>query len=333
MKCEIVDNGLKIPYIAENLITRKCHKLERMLHMVHPEEIHLTTELSSGNGKKVYRLKLSLKIPQAALSVHAVDRSIVDVCGAAFTKLFNAVSELKTTLRANRETAQKREQARHSLEGLTIPPRVSSLLADFFSNNYGRFYNYALREIRFRSYQGYTKPGSIDVRDVLDEALLSSAQHFSLDFNEEKATRIYYDEIKKSIDRLLLPGGVALVPVEEAIEPEDIDTDYQEYYQPDEIIKVEDVLIDADTVLPEQEVEYREIETHIDKLLSQLPADWRNAFILSLREGLSIADISANQGKSLEATRNIIEQTKEFIRKKLLDSGFHWKEQPITTQS
>ncbi|MBN1308930.1 MAG: sigma-70 family RNA polymerase sigma factor [Chitinispirillaceae bacterium] len=326
MKCEIVDNGLNIPYIADNLIARKCHKLERMLHMVNPEEIRLAAEFYSGDGKKVYRLKLSLKLPQAALNVQAVDPSIVDVCGTAFMKLFNAVSELKTTLRANRETAQKREEAQHSLEGLTIPPNVRSLLASFFSNNYGRFYNYALREIRFRSYQGYTKPGSIDVNDVLDEALLSAARHFSLDFNEEKATRIYYDEIRKSIDRLLLPGGMALVPVEEPIEPEDIDTDYQEYYQPDEIIKVEDVLIDADTVLPEQEVEYREIETHIDKLLSQLPADWRNAFILLVREGLPLADIAENQGKSLEEITGIIEQAKEFIRKKLLDSGFHWKE-------
>ena len=131
------------------------------------------------------------------------------------------------------------------------------MLSEFFGAKYGQFYNYALREIRFRSYQGYTKPGTIDVTDILNEALLVIATEFNAKFNEEKAVRLLYKEIKKAIDRQLNQGGIALIPVEEAIEPENIDSAYDEYYQPDETIKVEDILIDADSILPEQEVEYK----------------------------------------------------------------------------
>jgi len=127
------------------------------------------------------------------------------------------------------------------------------------------------------------------------------------------------------IDSQLNPSGIGLVPIEDRIEPEDIDAAYQEYYQPDEIIKVEDILIDPDSIPAERHVEYMEIEMHIDKLLAQLPADWREIFILFVREDLSIAAIAQNKGKSANEIRAILKNAKNFIHEKLIDSGFQWK--------
>jgi RNA polymerase sigma factor (sigma-70 family) len=180
----------------------------------------------------------------------------------------------------------------------SIPQSARKIFAEFYSKNFGRFYNYTLREIRFRSYQGYTKPGVIDVNDVLNEAFLSVAERFDPTFSEEEMARRYFEGI---IDKHLNPSGTAFVPIEEPIEPEDIDSTYQEYYQPDEIIKVEDILIDADSIPPERQVEYKEIETLIDKLPAQLPVDWRDAFILSVREGLSISDIASNTDEDIRS--------------------------------
>jgi DNA-directed RNA polymerase specialized sigma24 family protein len=72
-------------------------------------------------------------------------------------------------------------------------------------------------------------------------------------------------------------------------------------------------------------VEYRDVESHIDKLLAQLPADWREAFILSLREELPVEDIARNRGKSTERIEEDIESAKAFIREKLRDAGFMWR--------
>lgn len=326
MKIEINDHDLDIPYVADGLIARKCHKLERMLNKFQPGEISLIADLDVASGKKAYRLKLHLKMPQASLNAMAVEKSIVNVFGAAFKKLFRSVSELKITLRSNEEEKKKRIATEHSLADIVPPEAARKMLAEFYSSNYGKFYNYALREIRFRSYQGYSEPGDIEVADILDEALVIVGKQLSLDFNEEQAMRICFDEIRKAIERQLKTGGAALVPIEEAIEPEDIDIDYQEYYQPDEVIKVEDILVDPDTILPEQEVVYKEIETYIDKLLAQLPADWREAFILSVREDIPIDDIAYIRGTSSSAVREEIDNTKSFIRQKLTDSGFEWKE-------
>jgi RNA polymerase sigma factor (sigma-70 family) len=271
-------------------------------------------------------VKLHLKMPQASLNAMAVDKSIVNVFGAAFKKLFRSVSELKVTLRSNEEEKNKRTATENSLADIVPPEAARKMLAEFYSSNYGKFYNYALREIRFRSYQGYSEPGDIEVADVLDEALLTAGEQLTHEFNEEKAVRICFDEIRKAIERHLKTGGMALVPIEEAIEPEDIAVDYQEYYQPDEVIKVEDILIDPDTITPGQEIVYKEIETYIDKVLAQLPADWRDAFILSVREDVPITDIAHNRGTTDSDIQQEIETARSFISRKLTDSGFDWKE-------
>ncbi|MCU0609579.1 MAG: sigma-70 family RNA polymerase sigma factor [Chitinispirillaceae bacterium] len=326
MKVEFLDHDLKLPYVADDLLLRKCHKLERMLHRFPSESLSLKCELSPASGKKAYQFKLHLSLPDATISASAVDKSIVTVLGAAFKKLFGSVSELKTTLRAQQETIQKTDDARRSLDNISMTQNSRKSLSEFFGSRYGRFYNYALREIRFRQYQGYLKPGTIDIEDILNDALLIIAKEFNLNFNKDKAVRLIFKEIKQAIDRQLKPGGTALIPFEAEIEPEKIDIVYDEYYQPDETITVEDILIDPDSIIPEQEVEYKEIETHIDKLLAQLPADWREAFILSVREDLPVSDIAINRGKSTNEIRQDIESAKAFIREKLKDTGFKWKE-------
>ncbi|MBF0430642.1 MAG: sigma-70 family RNA polymerase sigma factor [Fibrobacteria bacterium] len=327
MKLEIYDNNLELPYVADSLIARKCYKLERMLNKFPPDSITLTCEYSPASRKKFYQLTLDLKVPEGGIKVNAVEKSLVNVSGAAFKKLFRSVSQLKKTMRSRGEYEQKSKTAERSLKDTTLLDDARIKLADFYGKNYGDFYNYALREIRFISYQGYTKLGSVDVIDILNEALLKVANLFNQEYDGENVRRLYFKEIKKTINRQLKRGGVALVPVEQAIEPEDIDTAYHEYYQPDEIIKVEDILIDADSILPEQKVEYDAIESHIDKLLAQLPDEWRNAFILCVREGIPIEDIACNRGLELEAIKKDLEEAKNFIRQKLADSGFHWNEQ------
>jgi len=198
--------------------------------------------------------------------------------------------------------------------------------AAFFSESYGRFYNYALREIRFRSYQGYTQPGTLEVTDILDDALLSAAQRLSCEFNKGEAPRLGFDDIRRTIEKHLQIDGSVPLPLREPIELEDIDRDYREYYLPDEVVLVEDILPDADAILPEQKMEYFEIETHIDKLLAQLPAEWRDVLILSMREDVPVKDIALNRGRSEEEVLQILDQAKSFMRMKLQDSGFCWSE-------
>jgi len=46
MKVEFSDHNLKVPYLADDLLSRKCHKLERMLRRFPTESLSLKCELN-----------------------------------------------------------------------------------------------------------------------------------------------------------------------------------------------------------------------------------------------------------------------------------------------
>lgn len=324
MNLYVHDNDIKLPYMADNLLSRKCHKLERMLHRFPPGTLSLTVDILPAANGKDFRVQLHLKIPNAALSSRAVGSSAVTALSSAFKKLFQSVAELKSSLRAAGDIQQKKKSFEKVLSGSMHGKEPVKRFADFFSSSYSRFYNYALREIRFRSYLGYTQPGTLEVTDILDEALLAAGHRFAGGYSETEALRICYNEIRKMIEDHLQNDHTAPVPIEKPIEPEDIDTDYQEYYLPDEVILVEDILINPDSITPEQEFEYREIETRIDKLLAQLPSEWREVFILYSREDIPLRDIARNKNTSEVKIRQILEETRNFIRSRLDDAGFAW---------
>ena len=84
-----------------------------------------------------------------------------------------------------------------------------SRCTDLFMKNYPRFYNYALREIRFRMYQGFAKPGDIKVGEVLDDALVRVADRLVVPCSDQYMLRYFYDEIKKAIEMQLVPVASA----------------------------------------------------------------------------------------------------------------------------
>jgi RNA polymerase sigma factor (sigma-70 family) len=329
MKVELKRNGVELPYLAEKMISRECHKLERMLYHFNPADMVLNIDFSRKDV--ACSISLILYLPGVTMSVCADNKTTIGSCGEAFRKLFTSVEEFKTVLRRKPEHRKISEKNATTISLHGNQEIIQNQLTDLFTKNYHRFYNYALREIRFRCYQGFTRPGDIMVVEVIDEALVRVADQLNVRFVAPHVLRSFYDEIRKAIDRHLDPGGGGIVPLEEIIEPEDIDKNYEEYYQPDELIKVEDIVIDEKAEIPEQKIEYEEIEVYIDKLLSQLPADWREAFILVEREGLHPKDLAENRGKSIRTVYQQIEMTRKFLRGKLVDAGFEWKERTNKT--
>jgi RNA polymerase sigma factor (sigma-70 family) len=324
MKVERINQAINLPYLVENLIERKVHKLENMLHHFRPDESKLQLELSVDEAGHDFEIRIMLHLPGATLTASAKSETIIRVCGNAFSKLFESVEELKKAMRRDSKAKKRGNGTDSSDQSAERLQSAKSMLVEFYQKSYHRFYNYALREIRFRCYQGFTMPGIITTIDMLNEALATVSDRIDARFDENQARRLCYDEIRKAIDRHLNPRGIGMVPLEETIEPEKIDSDYQEYYQADEILKVEDIIIDENAEIPDHAIEYQEIETFIDRLLSQLPADWREAFILVEREGLPADEIAKNRGKNTESVLAEIAMAKRFLQEKLTDAGFEW---------
>lgn len=324
MKVEMVKNGCEVPHLVGKLIDRKIHKLERMLHRFDATDTSLKAELSHEEAEGRYRLRLSLDVPGGMLVAAGADETMLGACGEAFRVLFESVEELKAAMRKGSPAHAAVTRPRPKAGGESGDRDGGSALAAFYSRMYHRLYNYALREIRFRCYAGATRPGTIVVRDILDEAYASVAEQLGSGYDERWAHRLLYEEIRRHIEANLDPG-IGSVSIEAAIEPEDIDEEYQEYYQPDEVVRVEDIVADEGGDDVEKKVEYDDAEAYIDRLLSQLPGSWREAFILVEREGLSLDAVSRNRGKSMRSVLRDYDMARKFLRQRLAEAGFDWK--------
>src|SRR5262249_23689964 len=95
-----------------------------------------------------------------------------------------------------------------------------------------------------------------------------------------------------------------------------------DFFQPDEDLKLEDIIPDMTAPTPEQILESRELQRYINRTLATLPRVWRKAFALHYVEGVSVAEIARmTKGAESEVERHL-EYAREYLRQRLREAGF-----------
>jgi RNA polymerase sigma factor (sigma-70 family) len=109
------------------------------------------------------------------------------------------------------------------------------------------------------------------------------------------------------------------LPERQALD-EDIDQAVYDYWQPEQVLKLEDaVLIDAPT--PEQAVEREELRRVLGQVLAELPERWRQAVLLTQAEDLPHAEVARQLGISQEELQRRIEHADAYLRARLSELG------------
>jgi RNA polymerase sigma factor (sigma-70 family) len=94
-----------------------------------------------------------------------------------------------------------------------------------------------------------------------------------------------------------------------------------DFHEPDEDLKVEDVLPDLKVPTPEQEAEGRELQRCVAAALAGMPGEWRRALVLHHGEGLSERRLARAIGRPQPAARRILAHARAYLRQKLHESG------------
>ncbi len=89
-----------------------------------------------------------------------------------------------------------------------------------------------------------------------------------------------------------------------------------EYWQPDEMLKLEDMVPISDAT-PEKTASEDEMRKHLRTALTHLPATWRRAVWLTQAEGMTLGTVAEVLGASVEETRRWIEQADAYLRARL----------------
>jgi RNA polymerase sigma factor (sigma-70 family) len=325
MKFTVTRGDVVLDDVAEKALRRHSGKIETLLSDFQPDETELHLSFDSIPKKEMVAVNAVLYMPEKNLSAGYQGKHPPQVITEVFHRLQRELKRELALRRAEREhSGEERPQAadfRQAAERSGVSEVIQRQFLAFLERNLSRFYNYAYREIRSQVYQGMIRPGDLTVRDVLDEATAQALQNMPSEFDENTALQQMYRYILHVVTREAQYRRLPESHIEELLEPEDIDTEMFEYYQPDEVDWLEEMIPDEHVVSPDREFEASELERRVEKLVTQLPKQWREAFVLTQYEGFGLEEAAMVQNRSTEAVQQDIEMARQFLRSRLAEMG------------
>ncbi len=329
MKYEIIKRDVALDAETEKLIIRKIEKIEKLLENFNEDLFFLRINFHQIKKRKRYNIRLMLQVVGRYLRVKKEGPDLAAVTNEAFDALIREIKKFKEFLRHEPEYRRKiRPTYKEKINKTRLKQEVQEAFEKYVEEMMPRLYSFALKEVRNRVYQGLLKPGDIQVKDVLDEAVVHVSESIkdSTEFKEKEVKKALYRHIIKVINAWTTERRSQLSLLDRTIPPEEIDTELYEFYQPDDILHVEDIIPD-NVETPEEELEDEELQKAIDHVISMMPDRWRQAFRLIELEGFSVEEVAMIQDRSVEDVEKAVEMARAFVAEKMEDLGFVWVEQ------
>ncbi|HYR79749.1 MAG TPA: sigma factor-like helix-turn-helix DNA-binding protein [Candidatus Dormibacteraeota bacterium] len=310
-----------------NLAARHLDK-----HLVHsgPDSVRLRVVAEENKHHANLRTVLArLSVPGALLASEETADSILAAAKGAFADIERQLIEHLERMRGEDEWTRKKR--REDLRRLRAAVADQSLEErESFSRAIRPFLAKLRRLARFeRAHlraRGQLMSDYPSVDDLLDEILARSAADPNL---RKPGARVLPELYRIAID---VAKDVAAhersrrrklsLEVSPPREPTDreIDETFYDWYQPDELTKVEDLAADPSTI-PEELVSRKEMQQLLDSLIASMPAEWRRALILSRVEGISPSDVAHALNTTEDAVHDWLGRADNYLRARLRDEG------------
>jgi len=300
----------------QQLIEKKAQKLEKILPTFADDALDLSVHVERLPRGNQYQAGLVLALPQTAIRVDQVADNVTGSVQNGFDELLRKVKKFKVQL--NREQFWQRQPDWSQRTASENVREIENMIND----NLDKIQNYVRRELFHKSLSESVPPGVIQPEALVDEIfLMVSSQERnkpeSISF-EQWTYQIARDLIDKRFSELDRdsPHVEEMASVEYQREDEILD-----FYQPDESLRLEDLLIDEHTQNPEELMQIEEAEAEIHKAIAKLPKGMRESFVLSVMEGFAPDEVAMITGKqTVEITRDVDRARKE-LRQRLRSSS------------
>jgi RNA polymerase sigma factor (sigma-70 family) len=192
-------------------------------------------------------------------------------------------------------------------------------------------YRYARHLLRYHQDLGDLPPGQIDVEDIVDTAVLEAYRELgkaraARDLRHllmSAARRYVQDEIRQAAVRgnltVSTEENVPETPPEQEVSL--LGEEIFEFFEPDESLKVEDVVPDLGAPDPQQVAETAELRQCVNSALAGMPAEWRRALTLRFGRGMKGAALARALGKSAPESMRIVDRARAYLRQRLVEAG------------
>ncbi|HEX2450658.1 MAG TPA: sigma-70 family RNA polymerase sigma factor [Gemmatimonadales bacterium] len=194
-------------------------------------------------------------------------------------------------------------------------------------------YDFVRHELAAREAAGDLTPDDLTPEDVVDDVILRAYREFARHPKERPTgdwlRRLAKERIRSEVRRQRWEREHAIhteediperSPMEEAAM---LGEQILYFYQPDEDLKVEDVVQDPNAPVPgdDSDDEQRDLRRCVDVALAELPRRWRRTLVLRHVKGLTPGEIARVLHLSEAEVSQTLAQARGFLRQRLIESG------------
>ncbi len=314
MKVEVVKRNIE--FLSEPFqeqLEQKIKKLETLLKHFNPDLVFLKIDLEGNEKNNLYTTYLKLDLRSKVLKAKKSAKNLHLSTSEAFNALFREVKKFKEFLRHEPDYRRKRyqESAEKSVVSLTLNEEVKESYRNLIQSILPKLINFTRRELRSNPFFSDRDPSGILVKEIIDEAIAKVGSEIQDEFNKREVRRKLYREIMNIIEEKIEGRHKKPLSLEKEIYEID-EQDFFEFYQPDETLRLEDIL-------PGQEwpEDQEELKLSLQEILEELPEDLRQAFTLTQLNDFSPEEVAMIQDKPVEKVKEEIEQARKIIQEKL----------------
>jgi RNA polymerase sigma factor (sigma-70 family) len=338
MKYELEFKGLESAPDVRRLIESLITRLDRKSQALSDEPLFVRCVVEEVETHKLYRVSLTLEVPQKTLAAKQEMHDAQAAIRRAFEEIETQLEAYKSSLRG--EQWWKRVKRRRELKQYKHGAAPSTAMGDesFFAlvePHLAIVREMAGRMLRYAEARGDLPPGDLELDEVVDAALARAYDRFSKERApgdiRSRLVGFALDEIKTAVKRAKEDRERAVHIEEDVPETpptEEVSTlgdEILDFYQPDEDLRAEDIIPDLDVPPPEQIAETEELRRCVRSAFRELPRDERR--VLTLRYIVRLhGDELARSLRRLESeTEGLIESARAHLRQKLATSGCAFK--------
>jgi RNA polymerase sigma-70 factor (ECF subfamily) len=221
--------------------------------------------------------------------------------------------------------------------GTTAAPADEAARQRFMSlvrERLSELYDYVRHELAAREAVGNLVPDDLTPDDVVDDVILRAYREFVRNPEEQPGDdwlrRLAKERIRSEVRRRRWErehGMHIEDDIPETSPSEDaamLGEQILYFHQPDEDLRVEDVIQDPSAPVPgddDDDDERRALRRCVDVALAELPRLWRRTLVLRHMKGLTIGEIARVLHLPEAEVRRTAAQARAFLRQRLLESG------------
>ncbi len=312
---------------ADEVRTWLARPLQRLrTRLVHfpPDAVHLRTLVRGLDARPLTEAAITLQLPSATLAVSEEGSSARAALAEAFGELERLLDKEKSRLRRAHSWRRSRDSFQQELMervASQVPLPLTGPESRELRAHIQEAERFARRELRWLVLGGELVEGEIDPRDVVDAAFERAFAREDRHPSRQGLLRAAAAELRAEVARAR--EARQDVHIEEAAPGDEVspsDGELYDFYQPDDELRMED-LLGAVAGAPEEIEAGAEVVKVLREALAALPARWRQAFQLHRVDQLDEDAIGELLEAGPEEVPYLLTHTQAFLRARLLEAG------------